>query len=192
MLGVSTEVYVTPVQGVTNYSLRRVILIVTSRVSTWEKNRTTVRSVVKTSHIGVILIVTSGVYTRARNRTTVLIVANIFQRDGSLAYTFGLYTMERSSTGGLCVTKGLVREVPLPITSGVYTTERSGKAFDRKQGMQRHMKACNNGRVRVSFARKSMLTLIKHVRKNYNTVSNFPICMWSGPPTYYTEDPRQG
>ena len=87
MLGVYMEGCVTPVQGVIKCLIGRVILIVTSRVSTWEKNRTTVRSVVKTSHIGVILIVTSGVYTRARNRTTVLIVVKTFHGRLLSSYT---------------------------------------------------------------------------------------------------------
>ena len=97
MLGVSTEVYVTPVQGVTNYSLRRVILIVTSRVSTWEKNRTTVLIVVKTFHRKVIS-----------------------------CYTYGVYTRERNPTSVLCVTEVLVREVPFAPTSGLCTTVGSG------------------------------------------------------------------
>ena len=50
MLGVSMEGCVTPVQGVINYSPRNVILIVTSRVSTWERNHTTVLFVAKTFH----------------------------------------------------------------------------------------------------------------------------------------------
>ena len=50
ILGLSTEGYVIPVQGVINYSLRNVILIDTSRASTRVRNRTPVLTVAKTFH----------------------------------------------------------------------------------------------------------------------------------------------
>ena len=96
MLGVSTEVYVTPVQGVTNYSLRRVILIVTSRVSTWE-----------------------------RNCTPALVVIRSFHGKFTSSFTFGLYTMARNTTAVLCVGEGLGGASILDAICDLYTTVRS-------------------------------------------------------------------
>ena len=74
MLGVYMEGCVTPVQGVIKCLIRKVILIITSRVSTWERNHTTVLFVAKTFHGKLISSYTTGVSTRVRNSTTVLIV----------------------------------------------------------------------------------------------------------------------
>ena len=78
ILGLSTEGYVIPVQGVTNYSLRRVILSDTSRAYTRVRNRITVLTVVKTSHSYVILDTISRACIRARNHTPVLFVVKTF------------------------------------------------------------------------------------------------------------------
>ena len=80
MLGLSTEGYVTPVQGVINYSSRNVILIGTSREPTWERNRTPALFVAKTLQRKLASSYTTGVSTRGRNRTPAQIVVNIFQR----------------------------------------------------------------------------------------------------------------
>ena len=65
---------------------------------------------------------------------------------------YGVYTMVRSPTSGLCVGEGLGGASILDAIFGTYTPVRSGtnvlicgKAFTRKQGMMKHMKACNNG-----------------------------------------------
>ena len=155
MLGVSTEVYVTPVQGVTNYSLRRVILIVTSRVSTWARNRTpalaVIRSfhgkltstytagqsirvrkrssaqiVVKAFHSYVILIDISRARIMMRNRTPVVFVVKILHRKQTSTYTSWAYTRERNPMSVLCAAEGLVRVTPLDDIFGVYTTVRRG------------------------------------------------------------------
>ena len=89
ILGLSTEGYVIPVQGVINYSLRRVTLISTSRASTRVRNhaRAPVLNVVKTSHIGVVLIDISRVSIRVRNRTPVLYVEKTFHGRLLSSYT---------------------------------------------------------------------------------------------------------
>ena len=137
MLGLSTEGYVTPVQGVINYSSRNVILIGTSREPTWERNRTPALFVVKTLqrkltspyttglsirvrnrtsaqivdrslHRGVILIDISREPTMPRNHFPARIVVKTFQRKQNSFYTYGVCTRERNPTPALCVVKVLV------------------------------------------------------------------------------------
>ena len=81
MLGGSTEGYVTPVQGVINYSSRNVILIGTSRVPTWERNRTPALFVAKTLQRKLTSSYTTGVSIRVRNRTPAQIVVRPFHRE---------------------------------------------------------------------------------------------------------------
>ena len=98
MLGVYMEGCVTPVQGVIKCLIRRVILIDTSRVSTWEKNRTTVLTVEKTFHGKLISSYTTGVSTRVRNSTTAQIVVNSFHRKFILIITYEVYIRARNHT----------------------------------------------------------------------------------------------
>ena len=125
MLGLSTEGYVTPVRGVINYSSRKVILIGTSRVPTWERNRTTAMIVVKTFHRKLDSSYTTGAYTRARNHTAVLIAVKTSHRKLISYYTYGVYTMERNPTSVLSVGEGLGRGPPFTHIIGLYTMVRS-------------------------------------------------------------------
>ena len=97
VIGVSMKVSVMLVKSVPNYSLRKVILMNTSRVCTRVRNHTTVLNVVKTSHIGVILIATSRVSIRVRNRTTVLAVVKTSQIGVILDGTTGVSTRQSES-----------------------------------------------------------------------------------------------
>ena len=81
MLGISMEGCVTPVQGVINYSPRNTILIDTSRVSTWERNRTPALTVIRSFHGKLTSTYTTAVFTRVRNRTPVQIVVRPFHRN---------------------------------------------------------------------------------------------------------------
>ena len=65
ILGVSMKVRAMLVKSVTNCSLRKVILINTSDISTRARNHIPVLNVVKTSHIGVVLDGITGVFIRA-------------------------------------------------------------------------------------------------------------------------------
>ena len=68
----------------------------------------------------------------------------------------------------LCAVEGLVREGTLTRhIRGVHNGEKRhkcvdcGKAFARKQGMMKHMKACNTVEGGCLLREKPMLTLIK-------------------------------
>ena len=78
MLGISMEGCGTPVQGVINYSPRNTILIDTSRVSTWERNRTPALTVIRSFHGKLTSTYTTAVFTRVRNHTNAVSVISSF------------------------------------------------------------------------------------------------------------------
>ena len=78
MLGISMEGCVTPVQGVINYSPRNTILIDTSRVSIWERNRTPALTVIRSFHGKLTSTYTTAVFTRVRNHTNAVSVISSF------------------------------------------------------------------------------------------------------------------
>ena len=92
------EVRDIPVKSVTECLIRRVTLPDIFEVYTVERNPTSVRSVVKTSHIGVILTITSRVCTRVRNHTTALTVVKTSQIGVILDNTARVSTRQSEST----------------------------------------------------------------------------------------------
>ena len=66
------------------------------------------KSVIKCLIGRIILTDTSRVPTWERNRTPVLFVAKTFHRKLTSCYTYGVYTRERSPTSVLCVGEGFV------------------------------------------------------------------------------------
>ena len=98
------------VKSVINYSLRRVILIVTSRVYTRVRNHTTVRSVVKTFLRKFTSYSTYSVYTKERSPISVLSVEKVLVLDVTLPDIFEVYTVEFTSN------LLLVKLLPISIT----------------------------------------------------------------------------
>ena len=81
------------VKSVINYSLRRVILIVTSRVYTRVRNHTPVLTVVKTFLRKFISYSTYGVCTKERSPISVLSVEKVLVIDATLPDIFEVYTV---------------------------------------------------------------------------------------------------
>ena len=103
------------VKSVPNYSLRKVILMNTSRVCTRVRNHTTALTVVKTFLRKFISYSTCGVCTKERSPISVLSVEKVLVIDATLPDIFEVYTLEFTSN------LLMVKLLPISITRHMKT-----------------------------------------------------------------------